>query len=65
MDENQVGVAHLGIGDRLASTGGIDLDLVTVLLFKDRKQEAQQAGVFDRGGSGEADQLCLIGCLGD
>ena len=63
--EQQVGVAHLGGGDRLAGAGGVDLDLIAVLVLEHRQQIAQQARVVHARGGGHADDLRLLGGGGD
>ena len=65
VDQDQVGVAHLGVGDGLAGAGGVDLHLVAVLLLENGQQVAQQTGVVDGGGGGKADVLGLLGGLGN
>ena len=65
VDEDQIGVAHLGVGDGLAGAGGINLDLVAVFILEDRQQVAEQAGVVDGGGGGQADQFGILGGFGN
>ena len=64
VDQEQVSISALGIGNGLAGTGRGDLYRVAVGLLKDRQQIAQQAGVIHRGGGRQTDHLRLLGGLG-
>ena len=61
VDQDQIGVAHLGVVDGLAGTGGVNLHGVAILGFELGQQLAQQSGVIDGGGGGQADDLGLFG----
>ena len=64
MHQNQVGIAELGGVDGLAGTGRPDFHGVAVGGLKHGQQVTQQAGVIDRGGGGQANDLGFLssGC---
>ena len=65
VDQNQVSIAHLGVVDGLAGTGGVNLHGVAVLSLELGQQLTQQAGVVDGSGGGQADDLGLFGSGSD
>ena len=65
VDQDQIGVAHLGVGDGLAGAGGVDLHGVAVLGLEHGQQLGEQAGIVDGGGGGQTDGLGFLGGSGD